>query len=667
MPYLSLPTLKAHLEARGRPAIQIDLNIACFEAMTTSDFLERHRQWVERTFEETGKLADPGPDDRALYNLCAQSLLLFPEVEGISALIEEGYRRGVGFYDIESYGEMKRRLRAFFVAVLVPLSIDASRWSWQSTDLVEAARDGKCNVYVELFDKMLATRLGEIGPGLVGISVVSVEQLLPAFTAAASVRRFLPDAHIVMGGPYITKLREKITQAPSLFTDVDSFTVFDGERPLAGLAEALAAGGDPAEVKGLIQKNGDEIDYLPDDDRIAAADLARPSFEGLPLDRYLSPEPVLPYGTSRGCYWRRCAFCNVVDIEGEGYREGRAERVADDLEALSSETGAKAFYLVDNVISPKALGMLSEELRRKDCTFRWIAQSRLEPSFTADLASRVEAAGCTVLLFGLETGSQRVLDAMGKGIRVEDARRVIDDCVEVGIAIHMHLILGFPTERCADAAETLDFLEALILRHPRIGFSSTPHAFMLESGSLVHKRPGLFGIIDIIEGRNGDLDVLCEATIASGADDALGEMHGRIEDLGRRTFRPTVIWTHQPLYALHGLKQYVVAAPAGVSLDMGHAFRPRPGLGILALEIDGPGADRARWLVYGGDPEEMFEIGRDERAFIESCDGSRTLGEVIQEFDGRLGMPLGFGFASLLVEKGALELVERPPGKDNRG
>lgn len=88
---------------------------------------------------------------------------------------------------------------------------------------------------------------------------------------------------------------------------------------------------------------------------------------------------------------------------------------------------------------------------------------------------------------------------------------------------------------------------------------------------------------------------------------------------------------------------------------------------MLALEIDGPGADRARWLVYGGEPEELFEIGGDERAFIESCDGVRTLEGVIREFDGRIGMPLGFGFASLLIEKGVLELVERPSGEDGQG
>ena len=67
-------------------------------------------------------------------------------------------------------------------------------------------------------------------------------------------------------------------------------------------------------------------------------------------------------------------------------------------------------------------------------------------------------AGCLKIVFGLESFNQRVMDFMKKGIKQEWVRRITADCVDLGIAVHCYIIVGFPTEKEEEALDTMNFI-----------------------------------------------------------------------------------------------------------------------------------------------------------------------------------------------------------------
>src|SRR5690606_16826112 len=122
--------------------------------------------------------------------------------------------------------------------------------------------------------------------------------------------------HVTVGGPHITMLREQIAQTPALFSLIDSAVIFDGEVPLLRLAETLGGAFNSQDslehIPNLIYRQQDgkiRVTQRKEPEKIQ--NLPLPDFDGLPLDRYLAPHLVLPLMTARGCYFGKCAFCNV--------------------------------------------------------------------------------------------------------------------------------------------------------------------------------------------------------------------------------------------------------------------------------------------------------------------------------------------------------------------
>jgi radical SAM superfamily enzyme YgiQ (UPF0313 family) len=96
-----------------------------------------------------------------------------------------------------------------------------------------------------------------------------------------------------------------------------------------------------------------------------------PDFDGLPPDRYLAPVRILPISASRGCYWGRCAFCNVRYGELCHFSERRADQVAEEMIALSVKYDTRHFSLAGQALSPRMLRHLSARLIEAGCGLNW--------------------------------------------------------------------------------------------------------------------------------------------------------------------------------------------------------------------------------------------------------------------------------------------------------
>lgn len=451
-------------------------------------------------------------------------------------------------------------------------SVDGSR------QLLEAVRDAEHNLFLDVFRRgALIPDIIREQPDIVGISVPTRAQMLAAATVAHLIKQAGLPCHITAGGPHITMLREKLPQAPEIFDLFDSAMVFEGATaggtegkrkkeegrwrrstlavaPAVRLVEALGGGGGLAGVPDLIWRAGSQVrvngraagggsesqdperrgdpgtnavgatlrgrpDAWSPDAEAGPADgkFPVPDFDGLPLSRYLAPDLVLPLITAHGCYHGRCAFCNVGYGAGQGFHALPVEQVLAQIAALRAKYGVRHIFFADEAIPPRTLRLMSEGLAAQGAPVAWCGCARLEPGLTEELLASMAAGGCRMLLFGLETASERIIQHMVKGTRRETMSRVLHASARAGIWNHTFFFFGFPTETMQDAQETVNFLYA----HQDVLHSASPGVFVLERYSPVHVDPARFGVRRVDDPPDQDLAIYFDYEPESGLDEGM--------------------------------------------------------------------------------------------------------------------------------------------------
>lgn len=305
-------------------------------------------------------------------------------------------------------------------------------------DLSLLASGERKSIFFEYFDSLMESISG-IGPRVVAISVHYRHQVLPAFELAGLLRRRLPAAKVLGGGGMLTSWKRTLRAEGAWFSPFHAIGFGPGEELLASAASGGLADGVP------FLEGGDTVEFSPDY-----------GFASLP--EYLSPEPVLPVASSRGCYWRKCAFCPEAVAPTQSHRVSDPASFPALLRELSLRHGVRRFHLTDDAIPPAVLkGMAEGKKALRGISWHGFARfgrELLDPGFVSELAE----AGCSVLQLGLESGSQRLLDRMGKGTRVEEASRILSNLSRAGISSYVYVMLGFPGETRADAELTRRFL-----------------------------------------------------------------------------------------------------------------------------------------------------------------------------------------------------------------
>jgi anaerobic magnesium-protoporphyrin IX monomethyl ester cyclase len=375
-------------------------------------------------------------------------------------------------------------------------------------------------------------------------------QMLAGMTLAHLIKQSGLDCHITVGGPHISMLREQIPQAPVLFDLIDSAVIFDGEIPLLRLAEALDGDAKLENVPNLIYKASDQIRVNPVHTHPEASTMLLPDFDGLPLDRYLVPDLVLPLVTAHGCYHGLCAFCNVGYGAGKGFSPLRVEQLVDQISALQKKYGVRHIFFTDEAIPPRTMRLLSARLAELGSPVDWCSCARLERVISAELLQSMARGGCRMLFYGLETASERMIQHMVKGTQLETMSRILKEGTQAGIWNHTFFFFGFPTETMKDAQETVNFLYA----HQDSVHSAGFGAFVLERYSPAHLDPTRFGIKRVIEKPERDLAIYFDYELESGLDESMARtLVDRLLDAlpGKRFGQYYTHDVHRFLYASH--------------------------------------------------------------------------------------------------------------------
>jgi len=264
------------------------------------------------------------------------------------------------------------------------------------------------------------------------------------------------------------------------------------------------------------------------------ADSAAPDYADLALDRYLAPGRLLLYSPTRGCYWNKCSFC-CYGFNQSGrhlYREIPPEQAVADLRLLREKFGVENFYLSCDVLAPAYAINLARAIIAAGLGIRWSTDLRIETSYTPENCRLLYQAGLRAVAFGIESGADRVLRLMNKGITAELIRRINRNFHEAGIATSWMTFLSHPGETRQEAMQTLDLIETESARIDQFIVGD----FNLSPGSLIACRPEQYGI-DAVYHTAGDpfrLFPLYRMAETGDGEDPADLPDDRIASLSRR-------------------------------------------------------------------------------------------------------------------------------------
>lgn len=333
-----------------------------------------------------------------------------------------------------------------------------------------------------LLNAMLA-RIEVTQPEMLGISMIFSEQL-PIGAMLGRYARQQWGRKVFFGGSCFTEGVEAFLKwYPQA---ADAIVSGDGELPLRAL---LHNEGLPEGVAGAVYWRGDEVVRVPPSYQKDIDAFGAPDFTGVDFNSYFSPKPVAALLLSRGCYWRKCTFCVHFHSAGDTYRLNSLDNVIEMLKSMVAQ-GVRHFSFVDEMIAPGHFVRLAEAILEAKLDIAYYALSKPNRTFTPEILKKMAASGCKYILWGLESGNQRVLDLMGKGTHVEEVAEVLKNARAAGIHNHVYAICGFPTETPEEFADTLMFLSENQDHISAIHRS----VFALEQGSPISKDLAKFSI-----------------------------------------------------------------------------------------------------------------------------------------------------------------------------
>ncbi len=545
-PYLSLPSLSGFLTQAGVNNVrQRDLGIEVLDRVLTRDYggeVYEKLQDKSRRLEQKRE-GDVGPNSREHYTRVVESLDRFPFLIDRIELAKETLR-GEGFYDIEQYRDslfvidkwLELISTLYFPTRMSVVDNQIGSYSiYSSKDLNAVIRDEEQNPYIAILAEQFLASILDDQPDLIGVSITATSQVVPGLTLCRLIKEARPEIHLTIGGSIFTRLVDNLRRCPSLFELTDDFIVFEGETALLELVNQLSGKRDFSKVPNLIYRQKEKITVNQPfySENINA--LPAPNYDGFPLELYLSPETVLPVQFSRGCYYKDCAFC-ALTLDHQNFRQKDPGKTVDELQSLSERYQTPFFFFTDECFALSPTKRLCQQIIDRDLKIQWTAEMRFEKNLSRELLTLMRDSGCLKIVFGLESFNQRVMDFMKKGIKQESVRRITQDCLELGIAIHCYIIVGFPTEREEEALETMNFVVENTQLHSSYGFSCQPCLFDLEKEAPIMSDPGSYGIRRIMRPASEDLSLgffyeIQEGMTPEEAERLYQHVYGRISEV----------------------------------------------------------------------------------------------------------------------------------------
>ena len=335
-----------------------------------------------------------------------------------------------------------------------------------------AAALEKAGFEVQMLDNYLMKKpldevkqlVSKLSPQIVGITCGSATYSRCIETAKA-IKETLPDCRIVVGGWHASYVPDSLLGNP----EIDYVVMGEGERAMTELAACITNGNETAAMsipgvacrhQGVNIKNPPK--FIENMDEIPY-----PARHLLPLElydrtvEYLNTKPADIMSISRGCVFN-CGFCETKKLWGNICRGFSPKRVIGEIKDLQSKYGTKGVYFINDnfTLRKKETVELCNLMIENKLNLEWVCDTRVD-LVNQELLETMDKAGCKTIWFGVESGSQRILQRIGRNTTLEQIERAFKLCSKIGIQTACSFMLGVPDETLKEMEESLKFAKKL--------------------------------------------------------------------------------------------------------------------------------------------------------------------------------------------------------------
>ena len=379
-----------------------------------------------------------------------------------------GYETHIMDLNVRAYQEY---MRDWWPNKKLPFTLwdPSSSWHWLGETYMHDIHPVLEPVLSKAIDDIVA-----LNPEVVGFSIYYISEE-PTKWMCRELKRRLPNVKIAVGGPNAHKNWFKIEPY------YDYVVVGEGEANLLILLEEIENGITHSEPKVLDQ---------PEDQRININGLPMPDYESIDFSQYDLPNGVNTE-ISRGCT-AKCTFCEETHFWK--YRQRQAVDLITEIEWLYYNKGTDVIWFIDSLVNGnlKELRAFAKAVVAKDLKIKWTGYARCDGRMDLEYMQDLAAGGCIMLNYGIESGSQKVLDDMDKGVTIAEMEQNFIDGKKVGIWAATNWIVGFPTEDFQDYADSITLLWRM--RNNNINNAGLGVGFAQGPETIVGQNPHKFNL-----------------------------------------------------------------------------------------------------------------------------------------------------------------------------
>ena len=345
----------------------------------------------------------------------------------------------------------------------------SSSWHWLGDTYLQDIHPVLEPILSKAVDDIVA-----LNPEVVGFSIYYISEE-PSKWMCRELKRRLPNVKIAVGGPNVHKSWFKIEDY------YDYVVIGEGEANLLVLLDEVESNRGNTSTKILNQ---------PEEERININGLPMPDYESIDFSQYELPNGVNTE-ISRGCT-AKCTFCEETHFWK--YRQRQSVDLISEIEWLYYNKGTDVIWFIDSLVNGnlKELRAFVKGVAAKGLKINWTGYARCDGRMDLEFFKDLKAGGCIMFNYGIESGSQKVLDDMAKGVTIAEMEQNFRDGKEVGIWAATNWIVGFPTEDYQDYADSMTLLWRM--RNMNINNAGLGVGYGLGPETIVGQNPHKFNI-----------------------------------------------------------------------------------------------------------------------------------------------------------------------------
>lgn len=483
-PFSAVPCLVGALKKEGYKCRQVDVGIKCFHFLLKTQWRQHASYFLTREFFKDNVL-EYEKNPYSLWEEYVKGMWFLQGDEFDYSFMKSKYK--------ELNAVQKRVLDALYTRVY---STNMSNIDFDECKSIDEAleRYMPLGLYETLSEEIIDVFCNI--PDVVGISITSTGQFIPGCILSKLLKKCKPEVKIVVGGSCLDLFAKSSYEVKEDINKYfDYIIVGEGETAIVRLMQYFEGKISLSDVPNLLLINKDGTISYTEKMVENVTDLPIADYDGLELDLYMAPETILPYQTSRGCHYGYCAFCNHDEKYRHNYRSKDAKTVVQDLLTLSEKYNVNHFQFVDEAIRPDCFKEMVDEMERygKFKEIKWFYYSRVSRQYDEEILDKAKRNGCEMVMFGVETLNQRLLNFIKKGISADVSRYCLQLFHRQGIKTYAWLMCNLPSETLEEAEADLEEVKGM---HEYIdAFSVGP--FMLVRNTDMYLNPESYGITEI--------------------------------------------------------------------------------------------------------------------------------------------------------------------------